>query len=150
MGVNNNVLHGLSCLVFCIFIKPTVIFLVYFAKETPKVFCSSVSLHFGKNVANTVLIIDRVVVLCIYVCVIFHVNFSTKTHPRRLINNTMLNSSPSSAAYMRQWTRLALLQVMARRLFGAKPLSKPMLAYCHLVSWEQFSVKFESEFCHLH
>ena len=35
-----------------------------------------------------------------------------------------------SAAYMRQWTGSALVQVMACRIFGAKPLSKPMLGYC--------------------
>ena len=32
-----------------------------------------------------------------------------------------------SAAYMRQWTGSALVQVMACRLFGAKPLPEPML-----------------------
>ena len=43
-----------------------------------------------------------------------------------------VNSSPPSAAYMRQWTESALVQIMAGRLFGAKPLSKPMLLYCQL------------------
>ena len=43
-----------------------------------------------------------------------------------------LNSSPSSAVYMRQWIGSALVQIMACRLFGAKPLSKPMLDYCQL------------------
>ena len=58
------------------------------------------------------------------------------------------NTSPPSAAYMRQWTgpAPALVQVMACRLFGAKPLPEPMLAFCQLDSWEQISVKFESEF----
>ena len=37
------------------------------------------------------------------------------------------NSSPHSAAYMRQWIGSALVQIMACRLFGAKPLSKPIL-----------------------
>ena len=32
----------------------------------------------------------------------------------------------------------------------AKPLSKSMLAYCRLESWEHASVKFESEFYHFH
>ena len=40
--------------------------------------------------------------------------------------------SPPSAAYMRQWIGPALVQIMACRLFGAKPLSKPMLDYCQL------------------
>ena len=38
-----------------------------------------------------------------------------------------LNSSPPSAAYMHQWMRLALVQIMACHLLGAKPLSKPVL-----------------------
>ena len=37
---------------------------------------------------------------------------------------------------------------MACRLFGAKPLPQPMLAFCQSDSWEQISQKFESEFCH--
>ena len=41
-----------------------------------------------------------------------------------------VNSSPPSAAYMRQWTGSALAQIMAWRLYGAKPLSESMLAYC--------------------
>ena len=41
-----------------------------------------------------------------------------------------LKSSPSSATYMHQWIRLILVQIMACRLFGAKPLSKLMLGYC--------------------
>ena len=41
-----------------------------------------------------------------------------------------VNSSPPSAAYMRQWIESALVQIIACRLFGAKPLSKPMLGYC--------------------
>ena len=42
------------------------------------------------------------------------------------------NLSPLSAAYMGQWIRSALVQIMACRLFGAKPFSKPMLEYCYL------------------
>ena len=42
------------------------------------------------------------------------------------------------AAYMHQLTGPALLQVMACRLFGAKPLPKSRLAYCQLDSWKQF------------
>ena len=43
------------------------------------------------------------------------------------------NSSPPSAAYMHQWIGSALVQIMAcRRLFGTKPLSKPVLGYCQL------------------
>ena len=46
---------------------------------------------------------------------------------------------------MRQWTRSPLVQVMAWRLLGAKPLPEPMLAYCQSESWEQISMKFELE-----
>ena len=52
----------------------------------------------------------------------------------------------SSPAYMRQRTGSSLVHVMACRLFGAKPLPEHTLAYCQLDSWEQISVKFESEF----
>ena len=55
-------------------------------------------------------------------------------------------SSPPIAAYMRQGTGSALVQVMACRLFGAEPLTEPMLVYCQLDSSEQISVKFESKF----
>ena len=57
-----------------------------------------------------------------------------------------INSSPLSAAYMRQWTASALVQVIACRLFGAKPLPEPMLPHCQLDHWEQTSVKFESKY----
>ena len=61
-------------------------------------------------------------------------------------NSFTVYSSPPSAAYMCQWIRSALVQ--ACHLFGAKPFPEPMLACCQLDSWEQISVKFESEFCH--
>ena len=48
-----------------------------------------------------------------------------------------INSSPPSAAYMHQWIRSALVQIMACRLFSTKPLSEPMLGYCQLDPFEQ-------------
>ena len=42
------------------------------------------------------------------------------------------NSSPPIAAYRHQWIASVLVQIMACRLFSAKPLSKPMLGYCQL------------------
>ena len=39
-----------------------------------------------------------------------------------------------------------LVQIMACRLDGAKPLSEPMLEYCWLDPWEQTSVKYQSKF----
>ena len=45
---------------------------------------------------------------------------------------------------------IALIQIMACHLFGAKPLPEPMLAYHYLDSWERISVKSKSEFYHFH
>ena len=56
---------------------------------------------------------------------------------------TKFNSSIPSAAYMRQWTKSALVHIMACRLFGAKPLPEPTLTYCQWDPWEQTPVKFE-------
>ena len=41
-----------------------------------------------------------------------------------------LNSSTPCTTYMRHWIGSTLVQKMACGLFGAKPLSKPMLSYC--------------------
>ena len=57
----------------------------------------------------------------------------------------MVNSSSTNASYMRQWIGPAFVQIMACRLFGAKPLSKPMLGYCLLDIQEQTSVTFKSK-----
>ena len=45
-------------------------------------------------------------------------------------NCTHFISLRQSDAYMRRWTRLSLIQIMACRLTGAKPLSEPMMGYC--------------------
>ena len=49
-------------------------------------------------------------------------------------------------AYMRQWTRPSLVQIMSCRLFGAKALSKPSRAYCQLESREHISMKYFVKF----
>ena len=49
-----------------------------------------------------------------------------------LVTKWDFNSSPPSAAYMRQWIGLAVVQIMACRRFGAKPSSKPMLGHYQL------------------
>ena len=56
--------------------------------------------------------------------------------------DSRINPSPPSAACMRRWTGSGLVQIMACRLFGAKPLLKPMLTYCHLdhVYWQTVSM----------
>ena len=56
-------------------------------------------------------------------------------------NFDWIDSSPPSAAYMRQWIGPALVQIMAYPLFGAKPLSTPLLGYCQLNHQGQTSVK---------
>ena len=61
-----------------------------------------------------------------------------------------INQFTPSAAYMRQRNGPSLVQVMTCRLFGAKPLSGPMLPYCKWASYKQISVKFAPEFCHFH
>ena len=43
--------------------------------------------------------------------------------------NFSFNSSRPSDAYMCRWTGSSLVQIMACHLFGAKPLSEPMLEY---------------------
>ena len=59
---------------------------------------------------------------------------------KHIVTRLVLHLSPPSAAYMRQWIRSALVQIMACRLFAAKPLSKPMLLYGQLDPSEQTSV----------
>ena len=61
-----------------------------------------------------------------------------------------INSFSPSTPYKRQWTGSELVQVMVCHLFGAKPQPEPMLTYSQLNSWEQISVKIESEFYHFH
>ena len=50
-------------------------------------------------------------------------------------------NSPS-VAYLRRWTGSALVQILACRLDGAKPLSEPMLTYWQLDRKEHISMKF--------
>ena len=42
---------------------------------------------------------------------------------------------------MRQWQRSAFVQIIACRLFGTKPLSKPLLGYCQLDPSLEFQSK---------
>ena len=61
---------------------------------------------------------------------------------RWLLNH---NPTPTSAAYMRHLIGSALVQIMACRLFGTKPLSKPMLCYCSFEP-QQTSMELQSKF----
>ena len=56
--------------------------------------------------------------------------------------NLLINSLRPSDAYMHQKTRQSLVQIMAWRLFGAKPLSEPMMAYCQLDPRKHTSLKY--------
>ena len=59
---------------------------------------------------------------------IFHGIYCTRNrHPK--VNNP--SSSTHSAACMRQWIGSALVEIMVCRLFGVKPLFKPMLVFVH-------------------
>ena len=53
-------------------------------------------------------------------------------HCNALSSNKTIDSSPPSAAYMRQWIESALVKIMACRLFCTRPLPKPILGYCQL------------------
>ena len=49
-----------------------------------------------------------------------------------VLQGIYVKSSPPSDGYMRQWIGSALVQIMACRLVGDKPLSKPIPRYCQL------------------
>ena len=53
-----------------------------------------------------------------------------------------VNSLRPGGAYMHRQPVASLVQIMAWRQTGAKPLSESMLPYCQLEAWEQTSVKF--------
>ena len=55
------------------------------------------------------------------------------------------NSSVPNVAYMFQWIWSASVQIMAWRLFGAKPFSKSILDDCQLDHSEQISMIFQSK-----
>ena len=57
---------------------------------------------------------------------------------------SLINLFPSSTAYMRRWTGSASVQIMACRLDGTIPLSKPMLTYCLIEPKFYISMKFYS------
>ena len=64
------------------------------------------------------------------------------TEPSSRVNS----SSPSATyMYMRQRIRSPLVQIMACRLFGTKPLPKPVLGYCQLYPYQQTSLNFNQK-----
>ena len=62
------------------------------------------------------------------------------TNPSKWFNPLRL-----SDAFVYYGAGQPLVQVMASCLFGAKPLSVPMMAHFYVVTWEQISVDIESK-----
>ena len=50
----------------------------------------------------------------------------------RSLKKAEINLLMPSDAYMRRQPETSLVQIMACRMFGAKPLSEPKLEYCQL------------------
>ena len=88
--------------------------------------------------------------LIMHICVTWPQWVNEAQVPSKVSSWWSVNSSPPRATYLRRWTGSALVQIMAWRQISNRPLSEPMLIYCQLESWEQISVKFESEFYHFH
>ena len=61
---------------------------------------------------------------CAFLCV----QIVNRTHT----NNAYINSSPTSAACMRQWIGSTFVQILACWLFSTRPLSKLVLVCCQL------------------
>ena len=68
----------------------------------------------------------------------------------RTLKKAEMNSLMPIDAYMRRQPKTSLVQIMACRLYGAKPLSEPKLEYCQLNPWEPTSVKSYSKLKHFH
>ena len=79
----------------------------------------------------------------LYRIINLNIHIETTNGPQwvELTRSPILTHLPS-VAYMRRWTGSALVQIMACRLCGAKPLPGPTVAYCQLNPSEQTSVKF--------
>ena len=56
------------------------------------------------------------------------------------------NSRGIRSLFIRQWIGSTLVQIMACRLFGPKPLSEPTRTHCQLGHLVQTSVKFKSKY----
>ena len=73
----------------------------------------------------------------------------------QIFSGVLYNSLKSSNANMRHQTRPPLVQIMVCRLFGPRPLSEPMLKYCHIdpkgyismtffLNWQKIYLKMSS------
>ena len=67
------------------------------------------------------------IIILMRTCMHFNINVLDTDH-----GDVFVKSSPPSATYMCQWIGSAMVQIMACRLFGIRPLSKAVLGYCEL------------------
>ena len=93
-------------------------------------FCPKVQVKFERNIHEKLLFLESLQVS--HTAMEVQIDASFFGLQSTQIYGDCFNSSPPSAAYMRQWTGSGLVQIMACHLFGAKPLSKLMLVYCQL------------------
>ena len=68
--------------------------------------------------------------------------FTSIIHPCAIYSN--LNSSPPSAPYMRLWTGSTLVQIMACRLLGTKPLPQPMIHFANWTNSNEIRIKIQN------
>ena len=71
-----------------------------------------------------------------YVCILLKIKAISSS-----LASVFSTSNPSP-----RWTGTVLVQAIACRLFGVKPLPEPMLIYCQLDPWQKTSLKFESKY----
>ena len=90
--------------------------------------------HYG------VIVMENMQIALIYWCGLFRSLFISP-----LVKNCLtFNPLRPSDAYMRQYNIPTLVQIMACRMLGAKPLSEPMLPYCQLGHKEHTCISVKS------
>ena len=86
---------------------------------------------------------------CAYVTYVeFYIKYKMIFPTHKTITRQHINLSRPSDAYIRHQPKLSLLQMMACRLPGDKPLSEPMLYYCQLNP--RNIIQSNSKFKHFH
>ena len=75
-------------------------------------------------------------------------SYQPQKRENRRKHGVFIDSLRLGEAYMHQYSRLSLVQMMVCHLFGAKPLSEPKLAYCSQQHWEQTYVKLKEKTAH--
>ena len=112
--------------------------------------CSDLTMWQGTRIVVPA-VVARLHASLMYLCISQHISclcFSSLFQVKIL----QPNSWRPSDAYMHQYNIHVptLLQIMACHLFGAKPLSEPMLPYCQLDPKEHISVKLYLKFKSFH